>query len=549
LSGLVSTLRSDRGTALARVAVVVVGTFLVHAVFAFLVGNRGWDDGPITVAFADTFAHTGRIALTPHSEIVEGFSSPLWFMLLAGIYRLFPLSFDGMILASQLLSGLFAALGAAILFDLLRPFLPRAAMPLSIAVFGYATFLLETANGMEMSALSALTLAIVRLIREPRPHGRALLAVAALVPWLRFEASGYVIAGAVAMIVLARDYRRARALLFGTGLSLLVLEAARFAIFGSLVANTILAKRWAVYAPGSLRDQIQGAVVELAHVVAPGVLVLVLGVLGVRIPIFRGSLTRLQSRTTQPAVAYIVGYVLGVAAFNLAIGYNSGYPGRMAQSAVALVVILAVYCAPRAVRSLDSPPRLAAFLLTMLALTCFGIFHGDDRMSANWPLGRWDGTTPVAFRQTGQAADEVRTHLGLATMSVLLADVGGSSLCCKQLEILDLALLANRELARDGYGAFGQYLEKHKPDVIATHEGWSEVSRIYEQDYFRRAYVPVVVQGRWLYVRKDHFARLASDCSWITLDAAKPSRTTTGEGAIDKQYVETLGRAYVCQLR
>jgi hypothetical protein len=539
-------LRASRRTMLSRVAVVFAVTFLVHGVVAFLVRDRGWDDGAITMAFADTFAEAGRIALTPHSEIVDGFSSPFWFLLLTGVYRLFPLSFDGMILASQLLSALFAAVGAALLWDLLRPFLPRVAMPLSIAVFVYGAFLLETANGMEMSALSALTLAVVRLIRDPRPRRLALFALAAIIPWVRFEAGGYLITAAFVMIVLARDYRRACALLFGAISSLLVLEAVRFAVFDAIVPNTILAKLWSPYRH-SLRDRL-AQLGELAYVLAPGVL-LAVGVLGARIPIFGGIYMRLRRHAVQPAVAYMIGYVLGAALFNLAIGYNWGYTGRMEQSVVALVVVLAVYSAPVAVRSLDSARGLAPLLVAMLVLTYFGVFHGEDSMSKSWPLGRVDETTTPAFnRHTGQALDEVRKRLGLATLSVLLPDVGGSSLCCKQLEILDLGLLANRDLARDGYSALGQYLVTHTADVIIATGGWSIPSRIYEQEYFRNNYVPIVVQGHWLYVRNDHLARLASDCSWVSLDAAKPYRVNN-EVEIDERYVETLGRADVCRLQ
>src|ERR1700761_5707952 len=42
-----------------------------------------WDDGAITAAFSQTWAHTGKIALTPGSAVVEGFSSVLWFLVLS----------------------------------------------------------------------------------------------------------------------------------------------------------------------------------------------------------------------------------------------------------------------------------------------------------------------------------------------------------------------------------------------------------------------------------------------------------------------------------
>ena len=89
---------------------------------------------------------------------------------IASVYRVFPVGFGGMILAAQLLNALFAVLGATLLWELLRPFLPRMAVLLSIAVSAYGPFLLETANGMEMSALSAAALAMLWLIKQPQPR-------------------------------------------------------------------------------------------------------------------------------------------------------------------------------------------------------------------------------------------------------------------------------------------------------------------------------------------------------------------------------------------
>jgi hypothetical protein len=252
---------------------------------------------------------------------------------------------------------------------------------------------------------------------------------------------------------------------------------------------------------------------------------------------------RLRSRTVQPLTAYSVGFLLGVAAFNLAIGYNLGYPGRMEQSAVALGVVAAVYCAPRAARSVELPRRMAIFLSAMLVFTCFSVTNRG--MDISWHPTRSDGVTPMAFRQTGEAVDEIRQRLGHETLTVLLADVGGSSLCCKQLEVLDLGLLANNELALAGYGALGHYLKAHNPEVIITKATWSEASKIYELTDFRADYSPIVVQSQWLYLRNDLFARFQGDCRWISPDAAK---TAINRGhAVDEEYVATLGKQ-VCQL-
>ena len=62
-------------------AIVVLVQFAALTAVCLLIGDNGWDDGAITLAFSRTFAQDGLIALTRHSEVVEGFSSVSWFLL------------------------------------------------------------------------------------------------------------------------------------------------------------------------------------------------------------------------------------------------------------------------------------------------------------------------------------------------------------------------------------------------------------------------------------------------------------------------------------
>jgi hypothetical protein len=76
----------------------------ITAAVILLVKTRGWDDGAIALAYSKTFAATGRIALTPASEQVEGFSAIAWFLINA-LVALFRPSFDLAIAVSQGLTG------------------------------------------------------------------------------------------------------------------------------------------------------------------------------------------------------------------------------------------------------------------------------------------------------------------------------------------------------------------------------------------------------------------------------------------------------------
>ena len=500
---------------------LLIAVFALHALFALAVGTHGWDDGAITMGYANTFADTGRIALTPPSEVVEGFSSPLWFLLLAGTYRLIPLDFGGMILAAQLWTAFFAAVGAAVLYALLRPVLTRSAWLVSLLVF--ASFLSETANGMEMTALSALALATVRALQRPATGAIVLLVLGGLAPWVRLEAGGYVIVGALVLFAMTRDVRRAGLIAAGAFMSMIVLSGLRLAIFGSLLPNTMLAKRWPPYLESDIAQRWY-IVVELAFVLAPAAILVTIGVMGN---------WHWRRPTTPPASAYILGYLIAVAGFNLVVGKNWGYLGRMEQSVVAVTVVLVVYAAPRTMQAIESRWRLATAVILLLALTLFGL----KVQGMGWPLGRTDGTTPAATRNVQLAAEDIRARLDLPTASVLIADVGGAGLCCKKLRILDLALLTNRELARNGYSALPGLIDRERPDIIGTHGEWSTITGVYALDSFRKNYTPVRFKKLWMwfYVRNDHIAAL--DCHPTDAAPADP---------IDRAYVRSVGK--VCAL-
>ena len=194
---------------------------------AVLIGDNGWDDGAITLAFARTFARHGLVALTPHSETVEGFSSVSWFLLNA-LPALARPSFERAIPLSQVLSVLSICASTALLgrtCALLR--LDRLWTTLTVVTFAaWGCSFYEAGNGMEMGLLAAAF---------PGAGQRAALASAArvlagagvfLAVTTRFEAVVYVallalsvvsVPGRRAFWVDRRRVRRHRPAAFGAG--------------------------------------------------------------------------------------------------------------------------------------------------------------------------------------------------------------------------------------------------------------------------------------------------------------------------------------------
>jgi hypothetical protein len=480
---------------------------LGHLLVALFIRTFGWDDGVITLAFARTLATSGRVALTPESVTVEGSSSPLWMGLMAAVHWVGRPGFDAFIAWSQVAAGLCSAVAALLLARLLRPLAGAwAAALLPPALFLGGPFLNETMNGMEMALLAALVLGVMTVLQRPRPASLPLLfALGAAMALVRLEGVAYAVGSALVLGLLQPASRPAAlALALGALAGAAAMEAVRWWVFGDWLPNTVWAKRWWPYRPGTLggRALVRGqALIEpwLPYAVA------LAAVLSVGWPQrVGGAVARLRQ---QPALLFAVAYVACVWGANTVMGRNWGYVSRMQLSALVLPVLLALaWTAP----AWQAPRRVALLaVLTLLgSMTVLQWKHvGFAAQAHAGQPPRW-GITPDSYRLTGLAVDRLRQRLGLERLSLMVPDVGGTALCCERLDIIDSALLTDPFLARHGYGRFGEYLQQRRPDVIETHAMWSWVTRIYEQPGFVDHYQPVVVDGSWFWLRSDLAARL-----------------------------------------
>ena len=484
--------------------------FAVLVAIALLVGTRGWDDGAITLAYARTFATTGRIALTPLSEQVEGFSTPAWFLLNAAIAWFRP-SFQQAIFASQVLTAACFAATTVMLLLLARKLAIRPlyawAAALSWAFLG--TTLQETANGMEMGLLALSGLAIVYFVYfDWRPLAAALCAVVFLA--CRFEAMVYY-AFLLFPLVIERRYRHFLLLaLFGIAV-VAGLEVLRLAIFGDILPNTVYAKMHPPYAAAGLKAwaaRVFGGI-ELFRVmplVTLAILVLVVANAAALLKRVRVDAVWLRN------AAILTSPVIGVALFNLMIGWNWGYLGRMEILGLAFLLLLLAFLLDTLVGRLARGGR--ALLLggvTVTILMSWGISAPTALAEARATVTgaeRGFDVTPQSYRRTAMAVDTVRSEAGLPAITFLTADVGGSALNNETIRIVDIGLLANRTLAHEGYRALPRVLATERPGVIEVHQGWASLSKIYDLPQFRSDYVPALVADTRLFIRADIAASL-----------------------------------------
>jgi len=460
-----------------------------------VIGDNGWDDGAITLAFARTLARHGRVALTPRSEVVEGFSSVSWLLLnaLAGLAR--P-AYRATILISQLLSVLCIGACTALLARtcaLLR--LDRFWSALTVIAFAaWGCSFSEAANGMEMGLLAAASLLIVNELLSPAPRLFLLCAGVALAVTTRFEAVLYV--GLLAASVRSAPGRRAFWAIVWSGLATVVLLSGwRLALFSDLLPNTFWAKRWPPYAALSFRDRLVGAL-ELPTFFVGSLVALALAVQSG----FRPSdAVRARGR----AFAILAVPVVGAVGMGFLTGKHWGYRGRMPYfafpPALLLLSLLFSGWAGAQRRGFRFSVGVGA-VVAALAASMVGLPFDSWRSAAR---GGSFNVTPHTYAQSGQVFRRFTTAAGLPNPAILTADVGGLALCCDEFRIVDLAFLSNRTLAHQGPATIGTVLAAESPELIEAHWRWATVGGLYDQPAFRDHYLPAFSGGTKLWVRRD----------------------------------------------
>jgi hypothetical protein len=514
-----------------------------------LVGDNGWDDGAITLAFARTFARHGRVALTPRSEVVEGFSSVSWFLLNA-LLALGRPSFRTAIALSQVLSVL--SIGAStVLLARSCALLRLDRLFTALTVIGFAAWgcsFSEAANGMEMGLLAAACLLVINELLSPEPRPLLLCGGVVLALTTRFEAVLYV--GLLALSVVSVPGRRAfRAIVLSALCTVAVLSALRLALFSDLLPNTFWAKRWPPYAAFSLGDRWAGAKELLRFFKAP---FLALGIAALSV-LVSGSRLAGALRARRRALAILAAPLLGAVVMGVVTGKHWGYPGRMPYFAFPPTLLLLswlfsdwVAAARRqhpAVLALGAAALAAGSLVWAVRVSRLGYPHDWLAIARD---GRFD-VTPRSYAESGELFRRFASAAGLERPVILTSDVGGLALCCDEFRIVDLAFLSNRKLAHRGPAAIGEVLDAESPDLVEAH--WEWASELYERPSFLAHYAPAFAGSTRLWVRREvgeRIARAGRGC-WVSFRrddlrrALQTDRYERFELAADRKRFEAPG--------
>lgn len=536
--------RGRSAAALSRSTVAAILLFQCATLMAvcWLIGDNGWDDGAITLAYARTFARYGRVALTPHSEIVEGFSSVSWFLLNSLIARARP-SFSLAITLAQALSVVSIASCTALLTRTcaLLQLNKLFSLLTLIAFAAWGCSFSEAGNAMEMGLLGAACVVIINELLSSQPNLLLLCGGVVLALTTRWEAILYV--GLLGLSVVSVPGRRTFwAIVLAAALTVALLSAWRLAVFSDIVPNTVWAKRWPPYAAFGLGDRL-AAGMELPSFFLVPLLVLATA--------RRFRLTVVATlRTRRQSLAIVAAPVAGAVLMGILMGRHWGYYGRMQYFAFPPALLLLSFLLSRCVAVERSRYHLVIVACALASPVGVSIVVGFPVASLRAAqLGRAFSVSPRTYAESGDVFRRFASAAGLAHASILTPDVGGLALCCDELKIVDLALLSNRKLAQEGLSAIAQVLAVERPDLAEVHWKWTVVPKLYDLPAFGRQYVPAFADATRLWIRRDladRIERSGRGC-WVPLRrgdvrrAVQDDRYATTELSYDRSSFERLG--------
>ncbi|WP_433968317.1 hypothetical protein [Tunturiibacter gelidiferens] len=279
--------------------------------------------------------------------------------------------------------------------------------------------------------------------------------------------------------------------------SFVAMELWRHNTFGIWMPNTVYAKLWWPYQEihtwHGLAAGRGSATMELVEVLFSPLLLFFWLLVSNRF-VFRNHHTRVPSLISTLAV--------GAVLFGLVFGKNLGHRGRMTESLLPFIILLLSFCIANIACENDElllPLVLAAMLhLGFWSVNAYFLAHRGNSVSIR------------KFENEGRASERIRQLLHHESLTIMIPDVGGAALCCDKLRILDIALLTNPTLAREGYGNFESYFVLNRPDIVVAHEVWAEASHLYK-DGLLDNYSLVQAQQTRLFVRNDLYAQLLTE--------------------------------------
>jgi hypothetical protein len=476
-----------------------------------------WDDAAITAAFSRTWAQSGRFALTPVSQTVEGYSSALWFLLLSVPY-FFTHHPDAGLIWMKILSAVFAALCLPLIYRIaLRQFANQTAAMVSVLLFAFCfTTHQEIDNGMEMNMAAFLLLLLFHLLTRPETRHRVIYAsiVVCLLLLTRFEMPFML--GLLFCGFLYAGWRRRPDTVPPRDLWIIFAVAALFFgatavwrhhVFGEWMPNTIYAKRFLPYKDWSTPTKfLQTRLLALNEPIRVLRFPMAIAVAVCAWGLYSERLSWASLSRVHPAFWLLA---LGCFLFGAMFGQNWGHAGRMIAAMIPFLILTVVGMCVVAVP--DRRSLTWVFGVVLVAHSLVWLRHAIHPFH----IVSMEDIEPVGF-----GADAIRAALHQDRLVVMMSDVGSSSLCCAQLAVVDSGLLSDPTLARTGWDGFASYFGQARPELVETHYFWAQDEHIYNGDLLD-GYSIVASNGVRFFLRDDLYAKLLAEAAGSVMPVEK----------------------------
>lgn len=189
------------------------------------------------------------------------------------------------------------------------------------------------------------------------------------------------------------------------------------------------------------------------------------------------------------------------------VGQNWGPPDR--EMFVALPFL--VYCLLRLIFWLaNTDQRRRAVCALLLVLVGYRVVRTAQRLHQPFAPIYMPLITVNVIGSLVPPVERMREAAGLPVLTFASPDVGGTMLFGENLRVIDLGMLCDRRLARTGYVDAAQYiLDQRLPEVIEVHSYWTLLTKVGESQEFYGKYLPVVINRKRYFVRRDVFEKFA----------------------------------------
>lgn len=370
---------------------------------------------------------------------------------------------------------------------------PETVANLVAGTMGCEIMLYETINGME----TPLMLTLILLMLLLRSHTGTAAYVAYVLLGSAFLLTRWEAAWLLAPFLLVERSARRIAFSSGTWLTVFVVSnLVRWRYFGSIVPNTILAKRGVPYSDPALSFGRQ----VLRHL---GVAGSILGYCEVMLVILVASVLGNYLVEHQPVIqpvraalhtSWQLRFTLLFLAFSLfltvAIGPNWGPPARSFYCGWPFLFCLLIL-------PVLSDPKCRSWIPATLCLIAVAQLSSRIReMNSSAVPPYMPGATVERVAMVSNAIAKVQSASGHANLVFAGPDMGGILLYSNGVRIVDLGILCDPFLARKGYTVEASYLlAQRQPDAIEIHKEWTTTSAFDTSPAFFARYRPVYVDG------------------------------------------------------